>query len=133
MSRSVSGVGRGWSRSHYQTSKRGSLLLVMGFAAYLQFGYAGSKVNLVEAAEKMPADAHDFRPSEMGANLTETVRPAVSGEADTAPSWHHGRPATGGDETGPICARHGRGLRVSGNVDLVVRRGSNPATELVAE
>jgi hypothetical protein len=71
MSRSVSGVGRGWSRSHYQTSKRGSLLLVMGFAAYLQFGYAGSKVNLVEAAEKMPADAYDFRPSEMGANLTE--------------------------------------------------------------
>ena len=37
----------------------------VGLAAYLQLGYAGSKVDLLESAEKMPADAYDFRPSEM--------------------------------------------------------------------
>ena len=37
----------------------------VGLAAYLQFAYAGSKRNLLEAAEKIPPDAYDFRPSEM--------------------------------------------------------------------
>ena len=37
----------------------------IGLAAYLQIGYAGSKINLLEAAEKMPASEYGFRPSEM--------------------------------------------------------------------
>ena len=37
----------------------------IGIATYLQVGYTGSKNNLLETAEKMPASEYGFRPSEM--------------------------------------------------------------------